>query len=171
MKLKSTTKVRRLTALATLAAGLAVLPVGSAQAAASEFTLPNTASAPTGIVSGPGANLWFTEQEGACAQNPDSPGINTGICGAIGEMDPSGHLLGEFPLPNQGSAPTGITLGRDGALWFAESGANAIGRLDPGSAQSGTSAAITRYPTPTVGSQPTGITVGPDGALWFTEHG
>src|SRR6059036_907923 len=35
----------------------------------------------------------------------------------------------EFIVPTARSSPTGITAGPDGALWFTEEGANAIGRI------------------------------------------
>jgi len=54
--------------------------------------------------------------------------------------------------------------GPDGALWFAESSGNNIGRIT-------TSGAITEYPVPTVAGGLGGITAGPDGALWFIEEG
>jgi len=69
----------------------------------------------------------------------------------------------EFPLPQAGSQPSGITQGPDGAIWFTESQGDRIGRL-------GEDGQITEFPLP-VGSQPIGITTGPDGALWFAESG
>jgi hypothetical protein len=61
-----------------------------------------------------------------------------------------------------GSGPSGIALGADGALWFAETVANKIGRMT-------TTGRITEYPIPTPLSEPGSIVAGPDGALWFTE--
>jgi virginiamycin B lyase len=58
----------------------------------------------------------------------------------------------------------GITTGPDGALWFAESGADQIGRMVPGT-HNMTEYAVSR------GSSPERITSGPDGAVWFTEPG
>jgi len=63
-----------------------------------------------------------------------------------------------FPTDQAGR----ITLGPDGALWFAETVAGKIGRIT-------TSGVITEYAIPTANSYPYGITTGPDGALWFTE--
>ena len=63
-----------------------------------------------------------------------------------------------------GSAPTGMTLGPDGNIWFTNQSAGQIGVLD----------AITHVPTlmplPSATSMPTGITSGPDGRMWFTEE-
>src|SRR2546423_14292103 len=66
------------------------------------------------------------------------------------------------------SAPTAITAGSDGALWFIDQGNNAIGRIT-------TSGSVTEFPVPTPNAfspnvQPTGITSGPDGNIWFTEQ-
>ncbi|MET0476001.1 MAG: hypothetical protein ABW001_15325 [Mycobacterium sp.] len=70
----------------------------------------------------------------------------------------------EYTLPVDGSSPFGITTGSDGALWFTERGADAVGSVDTdGSFSAPTSLAPA--------SDPTAITAGPDGALWFTEQG
>ena len=68
----------------------------------------------------------------------------------------------ELPLP-AGSAPDYITLGPDGALWFADNGLNKIGRIT-------TAGVVTEYATPTANSGPFSITVGSDHNLWFTEY-
>ena len=73
-----------------------------------------------------------------------------------------GDQFTEYPVPTPGSTPQGMTLGPDGAIWFTESGASQIGRVDA-------TGAITEFPTPTAGSSPWGITAGSDGNLWFTE--
>jgi virginiamycin B lyase len=74
-------------------------------------------------------------------------------------------VVTEFSIPTGGSNPIGITSGPDGALWFAESNANKIGRMP--TSGSGTA----EFPIPTSGSSPYFIAVGSDGALWFTEYG
>ena len=56
--------------------------------------------------------LWFTEQ----ATN------------RVAQITTDGEIF-EFPLPTAGSQPGGITQGPDGAMWFAESAGDAIGRL------------------------------------------
>jgi len=73
----------------------------------------------------------------------------------------TGGGITEFPLPTASSAPSGITAGPDGNLWFTEDGGE-IGRIS----RSGT---ITEFPPPIASSAPSGITAGPDGNLWFTE--
>jgi virginiamycin B lyase len=69
----------------------------------------------------------------------------------------------EYAIPSAASLPQGITLGPDGALWFAERNAKAIGRI----AADGT---IAEFFLPPTGAQPFWITAGPDGNLWFTER-
>src|SRR5215471_13634240 len=69
------------------------------------------------------------------------------------------------PIPTPDAKPYIIVVGPDGALWFCESGAAKIGRLDP---HSGT---FTEFATPTPDSRPIGIIPGADGNLWFCENG
>jgi len=68
-----------------------------------------------------------------------------------------------YPVPsgNLGSL-IGITSGPDGALWFAETVANKIGRIT-------TSGDVTEYTIPASKADPWDIITGPDGALWFTQ--
>jgi streptogramin lyase len=69
----------------------------------------------------------------------------------------------EHAVTTASSQPRGVAAGPDGALWFAESGANSIGRM-------ATSGIVTNeYTLPNPSSDPEGITTGPDGNLWFTE--
>ncbi len=68
----------------------------------------------------------------------------------------------QYSVPTAGGAPSVITNGPDGALWFIEPTANKIGRI-------ATDGTITEFGIPTPASLPQGITAGPDGALWFTE--
>ncbi|HZS56748.1 MAG TPA: putative Ig domain-containing protein, partial [Bryobacteraceae bacterium] len=67
-----------------------------------------------------------------------------------------------YTIPTSDSLPSAIGAGPDGAMWFAESQGNKIGRIS----LSGT---ITEYAIPTADSYPLGIAAGPDGALWFSE--
>ena len=76
-----------------------------------------------------------------------------------------------FPIPLVGLVqPDGITTGPDGNLWFAETGADRIGRMTP-------AGVLTEFPLPAVTAPPSAspsfsrgpklITAGPDGTLWF----
>ena len=58
-------------------------------------------------------------------------------------------------------SPSGITLGPDGAIWYADARAKSIGRIDP-------SGGATAFATP--GRSPNGIATGADGNLWFTAY-
>ena len=72
--------------------------------------------------------------------------------------------INEFPIPTESCAPAGITSGPDGALWFAESVANKIGRIT-------TAGEILEFSIPAERSRPTLLAAGPDGAVWFTAQG
>jgi len=82
---------------------------------------------------------------------------------AINEIGPSSLT--------PGADPTSITKGPDGALWFTETGSNAIGRVDPSGkvTQFLPETSVGGVPGFSPGSEPLGITTGPDGNLWFTE--
>jgi streptogramin lyase len=101
---------------------------------------------PLNIVAGPDGNLWFTEFDGA-----------------IGKMNVSGNVLGEFTT---GPGPIDITVGPDNNLWFTLESPPGVSKVTTGGTvsppfTSGISAA----------SDPSGIAVGPDGNLWFAELG
>src|SRR5688500_20311410 len=78
--------------------------------------------------------------------------------GAIARVAPDGDLR-VHPVAD-GSRPSLITRGSDGALWFTRSGDDRIGRITTDGEQSSVEL--------TSGSGPFGIAAGPDGALWFT---
>ena len=69
----------------------------------------------------------------------------------------------EHRIPTTDSKPYIAVQGPDGKLWFCESGASKIGRLDPDTG------AFTEFALPTRNSTPIGITAGADGNLWFAE--
>ena len=84
------------------------------------------------------------------------------VTAALPASPASAQTITEYVVPTANSAPNIIAAGPDGALWFAEQGANKIGQI--------TAAGVfTEFPVPTVGGDPFGIAAGPDGALWFTE--
>ena len=62
------------------------------------------------------------------------------------------------------SAPSRITAGPDGALWFTSNGNNSIGRIT-------TAGQVTIYALPGNQDFPVGIAAGPDKAMWFTDNG
>jgi streptogramin lyase len=71
------------------------------------------------------------------------------------------------PAEGSASAPFAIVAGPDGNLWFADPGANEVGKITT----SGQASAFGQSNGLTANSQPSAITVGPDGNIWFTESG
>lgn len=61
------------------------------------------------------------------------------------------------------AAPQGIAMGPDGNMWFAEFGADKIGRVTP--------AGVVTELALTSGSKPFDVAAGHDGAIWFSEWG
>ena len=72
------------------------------------------------------------------------------------------QFITEFATPTSNSAPQGITVGPDGALWFAEYFGQTIER-------SLTNGSIGECPA-TPGTSPGSIAFGSDGAFWFTDR-
>jgi virginiamycin B lyase len=78
------------------------------------------------------------------------------------------HEIREYampaPLDKIGTVvPQSLTVGPDGAIWFADQGGHAIGRIT-------TAGVVTnQFSVPNHG-YPGPMTTGPDGALWFTEQ-
>lgn len=99
-------------------------------------------------------NLWYMD-------DVNSP---TPVNLVIAEVSSSGTLLHTYAAPALGSPQGGIVLGPDGNLWFTDTSADQIDKLNPATG------AITAFALAT-GSQPTAITVGPDGNLWFAQQG
>lgn len=120
------------------------------------FPVPSPLGDPWNIVAGPDGNLWFTEiGDYFNSSNPAN-------VAKIGRITPSG-VVTEFPVPTAASAPNGIAVGPDGALWFVENTGNKIGRIT-------TAGSITEFPIPTPNARAIGIAAGVDGNLWFTEQ-
>jgi uncharacterized repeat protein (TIGR01451 family) len=111
-----------------------------------EFPIPDAASRPKAITTGPDGNIWFTD-----------PALNS-----IWRLTPEGSFA-SFTVSVEGSEPTGIVAGPDGKLYFTEFKASRIGVIT-------TDGVITdEIPTPAQDSGPSGITVGSDGNIWFIE--
>jgi virginiamycin B lyase len=73
-------------------------------------------------------------------------------------------VITEYELPTPESAPGGITVGPDGALWFHMSVGNKLGRIT-------TDGRLTEYPIPVPNASQRFqgfLGVGPDRAIWFT---
>lgn len=99
------------------------------------------------IVSGPDGNLWYTAPEGNDSK--------------IGRITPAGEFGTQFDVTDAGDQ-LGITVGPDGAFWFAQAVANNIGRMT-------TSGQFSVIGGLTAGARPEYIAAGPDDTLWFTE--
>src|SRR4051794_31421822 len=68
----------------------------------------------------------------------------------------------DFAVPQTLSHPTGIAIGSDGAVWFAQPATGSIGRRSM-------TGAFSSFELPD-GSYPNDIVSGPDGALWYTDY-
>ena len=92
-------------------------------------------------------------------------GLRPGVAGVEGLEDRRlmAVAIHEFPIPTPASHPSFIATGPDGDLYFTETVADRIGRLDP------KTGAIAEFRVPTVNGSPLGIATGSDGNVWFTE--
>jgi streptogramin lyase len=74
-------------------------------------------------------------------------------------------VMKRFAIPTASSGPSGIAVGPDGAVWFAETGSGKIARVE---ADGG----IKEFAIPPLSdggtSAPFDLTAGPDGNLWVT---
>ena len=116
---------------------------------------------PTGVVTGFSTALAFPESTPGHCVNADDGNVwcsNTG--GPLLRVSATTGASTVFDLP-AGAGAMDLTLGPDGALWFADAGLNQIGRMT----LTGT---VTEFPLPPTFGAPRSITVGPDRALWFT---
>jgi streptogramin lyase len=143
------------------------------------------------LTAGLDGNIWFSECFGApggyvgaintttsalneiSVENSGNPyPVALGPDGGIWYGDFGNFVIGHIVsgssssfTPLTANAPTAMTAGSDGAIWFTES--QWIGRMT-------TSGSLTNYNlTALVGGSPNTnfITAGPDGALWFADGG
>src|SRR6185312_11315142 len=90
--------------------------------------------------------LWFTVER----------------AGMVGKLDPK---TGEFalrPLVRENALPYGVAIGKDGAPYVAEFGANQIARVDPATME------VREFPLPQA-ARPRRVAVAPNGYLYFTD--
>jgi streptogramin lyase len=73
-------------------------------------------------------------------------------------------VVSEFTVPSSASSPDRIAAGPDGALWFTENSANALGRISP-------AGGVSTFSLASLGANngPLGIALGPGGLMYFTE--
>jgi streptogramin lyase len=113
-----------------------------------EFPLP-ASSFPHGLVAGPDGNMWITEANGVGRLS--LTGVHTPFAIPPSAKDPTG-FAGEYGQ---------ITVGADGALWFAEDTGGAVGRSTVDGVVTDVSLP---YPASLVG-----IALASDGSLWLTD--
>jgi streptogramin lyase len=122
------------------------------QGAITEYPIPTAQSQPSSITAGPNGAVWFTEsRQGKIARITtdgritEGVGVNAGLngiasdrtgalwvtggSGEITSIRPDGSSIMSIAVPTPNSQPYGIVQGSDGAIWFTESGGNAIGRV------------------------------------------
>jgi len=104
------------------------------------------------ITSGPDGALWLS---GDYASNVVGPGASS-----IWRISTAG-VVTDYPIPFD-AAPTALTAGPDGAIWFG-TGNGVIGRVT-------TSGVFSEFSDPGNVGQVLGMTAGPDGAVWFTSY-
>lgn len=148
-----------------------------------EFSIPTQSSYPKGMAIASDGTVWFTEAGGLgriasgnltelhLPMNHAASGITVGLDRAIwftedngiGRLAADGEIH-EMPTPTRDSGPSGIVVGPDGDLWFAESAANKLGRITP-------DGDILEIALPTPLSSPKDLVAVSNGTLWFTEPG
>jgi len=158
---------------------------------AGAFSEYHVTGSPTAITVGGDGNLWFLEPRqgligrltpagvltefstgitqppsfdvGAITKGPDGNVWYTQESAGVGRITPAGTIT-DFAIPN---APSVITVGSDGNLWFGLQFAPSIGRISP----AGTD--YTEFPLPPsgnfiVGATLSGISAGTGGNVWYT---
>ena len=97
-------------------------------------------SDPRNILLGPNGNLWFGEHTGN-----------------VGQITTAGLIM-QIPVPHANPVNAGLAVAPDGAIWFAETFHNKLGRIT-----------MDGHVTTCFFPGPAGIAVGPDGNLWVSE--
>ncbi|TYL45670.1 hypothetical protein FXB39_17010 [Nocardioides sp. BGMRC 2183] len=116
------------------------------------FPLPDDATYPYSVATGPNQKIWFGRDGGGTMFTSPSRG-NIGWVTANNKVQV--RRLGDR------TAPRSLTTGKDGNVWFTSVGsAKGIGHLNPKG--QGAVVKVGNY-------QPTALTYGSDGAIWFTD--
>jgi len=100
----------------------------------------------------------------AASPHPGGPVYYTAqMSGKLGILDPASGRTEEIPL-GRNSAPHGVVVGPDGAVWVTDGGQNAIVRVDT------TTKAVRRWPLPREAADANlnTLTFDRNGVLWFT---
>ncbi len=118
-----------------------------------EYTLPATGARPRRLALAPDGTIYYTDF----------------ARGYLGHFDPSsGTLLKEWPSPGGSeSEPYGITITKDGEVWYSESGVkpNTLVKFDP------KSQSFSAQPIPSGGGVVRNIVATPDGRLYLACSG
>jgi virginiamycin B lyase len=104
---------------------------------------PVPAGSPIDVIAGADGNIWYAGQGTT-----------------VGKVTPAGAATA---YTSKGVDPFGIAVGPDGAVWFAEFQAAAVGRVDA----AGTTSHVTGM---TAGAGPRYVAAGPGNTIWFTEE-
>lgn len=117
------------------------------------FAMPK-GSAPHGMAFDARGRLWVTFEGLGEIARLDREGR------VVQRIDVRLHARGlKAPLNTH---PHGLTVARDGRLWFTGKLSNTVGRVNP-------DGRVAHFALPTVGAVPIYIRQGPDGAMWCTE--
>lgn len=122
-----------------------------------EFQLPVPNSVPSILAIDAEDNVWFTMGGGGLA-NIDLPALNM-----VGKLTLDGDIM-VYSLPTKASAPDGLAIGPDGAVYVTQYLGGRIARIDP------KRRSIEEYIVPTASPQLTGLAVDANGNLWFNEN-
>lgn len=113
------------------------------------------------IAAGAPGSMWFYDA------GTNNPPLAIGRPSYFGRIDTASGSIQEFPTGNKAGplqGPMSMTLGKDGAIWFADGYNGSVGRLDPSGTISETAVSTPAYPQ----QAPSVVASGPDGAVWFT---
>src|SRR2546428_7903938 len=88
--------------------------------------------------------------------------IATTLCSVAIGLTASPSIV-EYAIPTPNSAPHCLVAAPDGLIWFAEIGANKLGRFDPGTER------FTEWLGPTPDRRPHGIARAPDARVDVTQ--
>lgn len=110
-----------------------------------EFGVPWDGAFPSDIAIDSTGKVWFTDR----------------ITHTIGRFDPDSRRFKRFKPPTKLSAPYGMITAPDGSIWFAESKAGRLARLDPKTGD------IVEHVIPNATGGPQVIALH-DGRIWFS---
>lgn len=111
-----------------------------------ELPLSNDAN-PYGITVDQNGTVWFAESGS----------------GNLAHYDPNSGAFNEFQLPQGGSRPFYVTVGKN-EVWVTETQYNTISMFNP------STSTFEHFTIPSPGAVPGGITLDKNGDVWFTEE-